>query len=245
MTSLAAACSNAPAAPARARRVLVTGSRTWTDQAVIAAALREHWRDGAVLVSGACPHGADTIAEQLWATWGGQVERHPGDWSTGRTAGMERNAAIVAAGADVCLAFIRDDSAGASHTARLADLAGIPVRRYTHPEESKSEKAPSGLTFEAAARRYMGNGWPVFVLGRSKRPVANCRACRAAGPGHDRAGCGCLTCHGFYAATLDPGRLAAMSARCPGACSPSAPGPRRGCAWSTSTRATAASSTGT
>ena len=216
VTSLAAAYSNAPAAPARARRVLVTGSRTWTDQAVIAAALREHWRDGAVLVSGACPRGADAIAERLWATWGGQVERHPADWSTGRAAGMERNAAMVAAGADVCLAFIRDDSAGASHTARLADLAGIPVRRYAHPEESKSEKAPSGLTFEAAARRYMGNGWPVFVLGRSKRPVANCPACRAAGPGHDRAGCGCLTCHGFYAATLDPGRLAAMLRKVPG-----------------------------
>ena len=61
-----------------------------------------------------------------------------------------------------------------------------------------------------AAQEYAGNGWPVFVLGRSKRPVANCTACRAAGPEHDRAGCGCLTCHGFYAATTDLARLAAM-----------------------------------
>jgi hypothetical protein len=61
----------------------------------------------------------------------------------------------------------------------------------------------------------MGRGWPVFVLGRSKRPVANCRACKTAGPGHDPAGCGCLTCHGFHAATLDPARLAAMLAAVP------------------------------
>jgi hypothetical protein len=57
-------------------------------------------------------------------------------------------------------------------------------------------------------RGYIDRGWPVFVLGRSKRPVANCPECRK--PDHDRAGCPCLTCHGFYAATLDPARLAAM-----------------------------------
>jgi hypothetical protein len=61
----------------------------------------------------------------------------------------------------------------------------------------------------------MERGWPVFVLGRSKRPVANCAACKTAGPGHDAAGCGCLTCHGFHAATLDPARLAAMLASVP------------------------------
>ena len=199
----------------RARRVLVTGSRTWTAQQAIAGALREHHQPGAVLVSGACPRGADAIAELLWSSWGGRVERHPADWSTGRSAGMERNAAMVAAGADVCLAFIRDASPGARHTARLAELAGIPVHRYDHPV-SQDETAPPGLTVEAAARRYMQTGWPVFILGRSKRPVANCHACKTAGPGHDPGGCRCLTCHGFHAATTDPARLAAMLRRVPG-----------------------------
>ena len=115
--------------------MLVTGSRTWTDETAIAAALRQHWDGAAVLVSGACPRGADAIAERLWTTWGGQVERHPADWASGRDAGMRRNAAMVTAGADICLAFIRDHSPGASHTARLAEHAGIPVRRYTHPQE--------------------------------------------------------------------------------------------------------------
>jgi hypothetical protein len=60
------------------------------------------------------------------------------------------------------------------------------------------------------AHDYMHRGWPVFLLGRSKRPVANCNPCRTDDADHDPAACGCLTCHGFYAATLDPTRLAAM-----------------------------------
>ena len=83
-------------------------------------------------------------------------------------------------------------------------------------QEQEQEKAPSGLTIEAAALGYMRRGWPVFVLGRSKRPVANCPACKDAGAGHDPAACSCLTCHGFYAATTSLARLAAMLAKVPG-----------------------------
>src|SRR3954468_8837827 len=70
---------------------------------------------------------------------------------------------------------------------------------------------------ETAALDAAERGWPVFVLGRTKRPVANCPACRKAtrDGGHDPAGCGCLTCHGFHAATTDPARLAAMLAAVP------------------------------
>lgn len=114
------------------RRVLVTGSRTWTSARVIRDALADVWGDGdTVLVSGGCPQGADAIAEMLWGRWGGQIERHPADWQThGRRAGFLRNTEMVAAGADVCLGFVRDFSRGASHALELAEQAGIPVRRF-------------------------------------------------------------------------------------------------------------------
>ena len=117
------------------RRVLVTGSRTWTDTGTIRDALAQQWGDGtAVLVSGACPRGADRLAEACWTRWGGHVERHPADWDQhGRAGGYRRNTAMVAAGASVCLAFIRAGSPGASHTAALAEAADIPTHRHTEP----------------------------------------------------------------------------------------------------------------
>ena len=83
------------------------------------------------------------------------------------------------------------------------------VRRATRRAPARPPH-PVDLDVLAAAWRYAGRGWPVFVLGRSKRPVANCRACHDAGRDHDGAACECLTCHGFYAATTEPDRIAAM-----------------------------------
>lgn len=64
-----------------------------------------------------------------------------------------------------------------------------------------------------AALNAAEHGWPVFVLGRSKRPVANCDACPL--DAHDPASCDHLTCHGFHAATIDPARVAAIVAAVP------------------------------
>ena len=121
-------------------RILVTGSRTWTDRGQINGALDELLREhrSLVIVHGACSRGADALAVawvmDRWTFAEADVrhEAHPADWKRlGKRAGFVRNAEMVDLGADVCLAFIRNNSRGATHTANLAEKAGIPVRRWT------------------------------------------------------------------------------------------------------------------
>lgn len=119
-------------------RFLITGSRDWDDEESIHNALENllmlHADDEGlpVLVSGSCPTGADRIAETYWDMLGLPVERHPADWEkNGKRAGFVRNLEMVQRGADVCLAFIKNDSKGASMTAKLAREAGIPTKVLT------------------------------------------------------------------------------------------------------------------
>lgn len=127
----------------RGRRLLITGSRTWgtdtdaqgnlTPAAIqewewlrekIEYAYREH--PDTVLVSGACPKGADFLAEHVWTSLGGTVERHPADWDgKGKRAGFIRNMDMAWLGADLCMAFIKNGSRGASHMVDEAARAGI------------------------------------------------------------------------------------------------------------------------
>jgi len=68
----------------------------------------------------------------------------------------------------------------------------------------QSDALETKLSFALA---YIGRGWPVFVLGEGKTPVKNCPRCDRQSSTyvlHDEESCGCLMCHGFYAATLEP-----------------------------------------
>lgn len=125
------------------KRVLITGSRNWEDKKMIHAALDAEYEPGAILVSGACPTGADAIAEDYWGDeLHGEVELHPADWAKyGRSAGPLRNAEMVNLGADICLAFIRNNSRGALGTVRLAQVARIPVNLFISGAEQNEEKS--------------------------------------------------------------------------------------------------------
>lgn len=122
------------------KRLLITGSRDWTNSLAVAMAIYDARLrlsvapESCVLVSGNCPTGADEIAETYARLNGYSVELHPVVWRPygiyNPHAGHARNSEMVALGADVCLAFIRDGSPGASDCARKAEAAGIPTVRY-------------------------------------------------------------------------------------------------------------------
>lgn len=118
-------------------RILITGSRDWTDQRLIEAAIVEamvfgkDWpRIVPTIIHGGA-RGADSMADGVAIRRNLKQEAHPADWGQyGKRAGFIRNAEMVKSGADICLAFIKNESKGATMCADLAEKAGIPTRRY-------------------------------------------------------------------------------------------------------------------
>ncbi len=115
-----------PTEPSAEMRVIVCGSRHYTDRGRIEARL-ELIPQPFTLV-----HGGATGVDAIAAGWGAAqagvtVEVHPADWSMGRPAGPIRNAKMIAYGADLVLAFPWRDSRGTWDCVNKARAAGIPV----------------------------------------------------------------------------------------------------------------------
>jgi len=109
-------------------RVIVCGSRTWSDEAAIAERLDQLPRWGLTIVHGGA-RGADNVAG-LWASGAGvDVEPFPADWDThGRSAGPIRNQQMLDAGADLVIAFRSDGvSKGTDHMCSIARRRGVRV----------------------------------------------------------------------------------------------------------------------
>lgn len=130
-------------------RILVTGSRTWrwTDLLRDALDAEAYGADAVTLVHGGAV-GADRFAAEHASHRGWRPEAHPARWSAScrsgcrpghrkhrrdgaeycPAAGVYRNTDMVASGADVVVAFVRDHSAGTVDLVRRAQGAGIRVR---------------------------------------------------------------------------------------------------------------------
>lgn len=122
-------------------RIIVTGSRDWTDRDLIWHELNQRATSNAVIVHGDCPTGADRMAKDWIKTQPDIIEEaHPADWKRyGRRAGPIRNREMVELNADICLAFIgpctsprcnlagEHFSHGASGCAQMAKDAKIEV----------------------------------------------------------------------------------------------------------------------
>lgn len=123
-------------------RVLVSGSRTWTDEDLVHHEMHKAWlaftpkkgivsADQMVLVVGDCPTGADRMAHEYAVESGWGIEQHVADWNRWhRAAGPKRNQEMVSRGADIGLFFIRAGSKGASGCLKLAELAGMRTKVF-------------------------------------------------------------------------------------------------------------------
>ena len=117
------------------KRILITGSRDWVDASVIEKELKNLftlWGCEVTFISGHCPTGADAIGEKVAKEFGWTLELYPAQWAQyGKSAGFIRNKKMIESKADICLAFIRNGSRGASGTAKLAEVASIETLRFT------------------------------------------------------------------------------------------------------------------
>lgn len=132
-------CGFSPDRPAW--RVIVTGSRSYTDKTLVWMKLGDELRHAEflgvplVIVEGQCPHGgADKFAEDYVRVAEGCDVYHdpfPANWKVlGKRAGPCRNQQMVDAGADVCLAFPTAESRGTWDCVRRAEEAGIHVKVF-------------------------------------------------------------------------------------------------------------------
>lgn len=113
--------------------MIVCGSRDWDDARTIRLMLARYNGPTTVLVHGGCLTGADAIADQFARENGWEVEVHPADWERWKkSAGPRRNREMAELGADVCLAFNRNDSPGTKNMVNNCVKRGIPVAEYLY-----------------------------------------------------------------------------------------------------------------
>ena len=116
------------------KKLLVTGSRDWTDRAVVDAALLEaylelrYYGDEVVLLHGAA-RGLDQIAAEIWKSHGLRDIPFPAYWALeGKAAGGIRNQRMVNEGPDLALAFPLPESRGTWDCVRRCKEAQVLTR---------------------------------------------------------------------------------------------------------------------
>ena len=111
-------------------KILITGSRTWKNEKMIAAAIRRHI--DAEFIFGDCPTGADAIAKTTCLGLPVDYEEFTADWvRLGGYAGPRRNQEMVNAKPDYAFAFrAKGTSRGTDDCVNRCRDAGIPVVLY-------------------------------------------------------------------------------------------------------------------
>jgi len=128
-------------------RILVTGSRSWSDYDTVCRGLavaietikKQKPDDKRIVIVHGNAKGADTMAATFVYQFQDYLkekgyslveEAHPANWKIGKQAGPIRNEQMIDAGADICVAF-NEGGPGTAHCMALAKRAGIEVLEYT------------------------------------------------------------------------------------------------------------------
>lgn len=110
-------------------KVLVCGSRTWTNKVAIKGRLAQLPKHAVILCGGA--RGADELADQCARELDLEVDVHPADWGRyGQRAGLIRNDKMLALGPALVLAFWDGQSTGTKYTIDKAREKGYPVEVF-------------------------------------------------------------------------------------------------------------------
>jgi hypothetical protein len=108
-------------------RILVCGSRYYTDFSRVHRVLAEYGQAQPVIIHGDAK-GADSLAEAAAALLDFATERHVADWAThGKAAGPIRNRQMLDREPNLVIAF--GDGKGTRDTVNEAGRRGIAVRR--------------------------------------------------------------------------------------------------------------------
>lgn len=98
----------------------MVGGRDFQDYQPLKTTLEKIIQPDDIIVSGGCPTGADFLAERYAREHKHTIKIYPAEWDKyGRSAGLRRNAQIVA-DSDEVVAFWDHKSAGTGSTIRLA-----------------------------------------------------------------------------------------------------------------------------
>lgn len=107
-------------------KVLVCGSRTWSDADAVRERLLELPPESVVIHGGA--RGADVMAATTATALGLSEQAFLPDWRRlGKRAGIVRNLEMLDEAPDLVIAFWDGDSIGTKHTIDEAKRRGIPV----------------------------------------------------------------------------------------------------------------------
>lgn len=136
-------------------KILITGSRNWPSSTfifdtlldLVSRAEKEFEYYGSVQfilihgnAIGADIQSANAARDLKKLGFDIEIESYPANWTKfGKRAGYIRNKEMVDLHPDVCLAFILDESRGATMCANLAEDAKIPTRRYTLSSQEEPE----------------------------------------------------------------------------------------------------------